>query len=141
MTFSSIVGKTGRCREDILGSWGHILVVVAGVERFEHESMYGLPAGTKKPIVVERWPLAEVRVYFAYYTCCFLNFLVAHRCRRRTYRTFRTHHYILKEILTDTYYKRGHVSCPSDIRPLMKHNQEIIYNIYNILYTDYFFKF
>ena len=51
-------------------------MVVAGVERFEHESMYGLPAGTKKPIVVERWPLAEVRVYFAYYTCCFLNFLV-----------------------------------------------------------------
>ena len=25
--------------------------------------------------------------------------------------------YILKEILTDTYYKRGHVSCPSDTAP------------------------
>ena len=31
----------------------------------------------KKLVVVERWPLAEVRLYFAYYTCCFLNFLVA----------------------------------------------------------------
>ena len=40
--------------------------------------MYGLPAGTKKKLaVVERWPLAEIRLYFAYYTYCFLNFLVA----------------------------------------------------------------
>ena len=40
-----------------------------------------------------------------------------------------------------TYYKRGHVSCPSDTRPLIKHNQEIMSNKYNIRYTDYFFKF
>ena len=39
--------------------------------------MCGLLAGTKKLVVVESWPLAEVQLYFAYYTCCFLNFLVA----------------------------------------------------------------
>ena len=39
--------------------------------------MYGLLAGTKKLTVVERWPLAEVRLYFVYYTYCFLNYLIA----------------------------------------------------------------
>ena len=33
--------------------------------------MYGLLAGTKKLVVVESWPLADVQLYFAYYTCCF----------------------------------------------------------------------
>ena len=46
--FHQLLKKTGRCWEDILGSWGHALVVVAVVERFKDESMYGLPAGTKK---------------------------------------------------------------------------------------------
>lgn len=32
-------------------------------KRFEQESIYGLPAGTKKVAVVERWRLAEVRLY------------------------------------------------------------------------------
>ena len=43
----------------------------------KHESMYGLLAGTKKLVVAERWPLTEIRLYFAYYTYCFLNFLAA----------------------------------------------------------------
>lgn len=45
------------------GCWGHTLVAVAVERRFEQESIYGLPDGTKKAAVVERWPLAEVRLY------------------------------------------------------------------------------
>ena len=49
------------------GSWGRTLVAV--VERFKQELMYGLSAGTKKcgrcreVAVVERWPLVEDRLY------------------------------------------------------------------------------
>ena len=43
--------------------WGHALVAFAVDERFKQESMYSLPAGTKKVAVVERWPLAKVRLY------------------------------------------------------------------------------
>ena len=32
------------------------------VELFQQESMYGLSAGTKKVVVVERWRLVEVRL-------------------------------------------------------------------------------
>lgn len=38
-------------------------MAVAVEKRFEQESIYGLPAGTKKVAVVERWRLAEVRLY------------------------------------------------------------------------------
>ena len=38
-------------------------MTVAVEKRFEQESIYGLPAGTKKVAVVERWRLAEVRLY------------------------------------------------------------------------------
>ena len=77
--------KTGRCQEVILGSWGHTLVVVAVEERFIKTRVNVWTAhGTKKQVVVGRWPLAEIRLYFAYYTCCFLSFLVAQRRRRRT---------------------------------------------------------
>ena len=41
-------------------------MVVAVVERFKKESMYGLSAETKKVVVVERWPLVEVRLYHFY---------------------------------------------------------------------------
>ena len=44
------------------GSWGRVLVAVAVVERFKQESMYGLSAGTKKVVVVERWLLVKVRL-------------------------------------------------------------------------------
>ena len=37
-------------------------MAVAVEKRFEQESIYGLPARTKKVAVVERWPLAEVRL-------------------------------------------------------------------------------
>ena len=37
---------------------------MAAVERFKQESMYGLSA--KKVVVVERWPLVEVRLQFCY---------------------------------------------------------------------------
>ena len=43
------------------GSWGHVSVAVAVVERFKKELMYLLAAETKKVAVVERWPLGEVR--------------------------------------------------------------------------------
>ena len=33
-------------------------MAVAVERRFEQESIYGLPDGTKKALVVERWPLA-----------------------------------------------------------------------------------
>ena len=33
---------------------------VAIVEKFKLESMYGLPASTKKVAVIERWPLVEI---------------------------------------------------------------------------------
>ena len=39
------------------GSWGHVSVAVAVVERFKKELMYLLAAETKKVAVVERWPL------------------------------------------------------------------------------------
>ena len=38
-------------------------MAVAVEKRFEQESIYGLPAGTKKVAVVVRRPLAEVRLY------------------------------------------------------------------------------
>ena len=43
------------------GSWGHVSVAVAVVERFKKELMYLLAAETKKVAFVERWPLVEVR--------------------------------------------------------------------------------
>ena len=63
MTFSSVAEKTGRCREEFLAV-GHTLalVVVAVVEGFKQDSMYGLSAGTEKVAGVERWPLVEARM-------------------------------------------------------------------------------
>ena len=43
------------------GSWGHVSVAVAVVERFKKELKYLLAAETKKVAFVERWPLVEVR--------------------------------------------------------------------------------
>ena len=43
------------------GSWGHVSVAIAVVERFKKELMHLLAAETKKVAFVERWPLVEVR--------------------------------------------------------------------------------
>ena len=40
-------------------------MVVAVVENFKQESMYGLSAGTKKVAVAEKWPLEEVQLYLS----------------------------------------------------------------------------
>ena len=54
--------KNWQISRGYFGSWGHALVAVAVVERFKQESMYGLSAGTKKVVVVERWLLVKVRL-------------------------------------------------------------------------------
>ena len=52
-------------------------MVVAVVERFKQESMYGLCRDKKKVADVERWPLLEVRLYYFYlvrvpvFSCCY----------------------------------------------------------------------
>ena len=57
LTFSSVAEKLAVVERLFFASWWHALVGVAVAERFKKESMYGMLAGTKKVVVVQRRPL------------------------------------------------------------------------------------
>ena len=56
--------KNWQLSKGYFGSWGHALVAVSFVGRFQQESMYGLNTRTKKLAIVKKWPLVKVWLYF-----------------------------------------------------------------------------
>ena len=85
LTFSSVAEKTGRCWEDILGSWGHALVAVAVEKRFIKTRVNVWTARRNK----KTGRCREVAVSRGSTVFCLLHLLLLKlsRCHRRRRRT------------------------------------------------------